>query len=261
MAPLMKLILFLDIRPGRACEAFDPSSPSCSTSVPEGNVTMRIAGNVGRRRGVGCCAGPSTVPRLGRSSHRTCQGEPAYRLTRGISTDTRYVTHRRLSQLDPAVIAATKDVEGIDRGDRLALLACWQLQGSPPCPPRTIAMLQEPCLPKPKLKIGSNQWRISWLTAGRGFLVFDLDDKLTRHHQRPSVHCIFCRTGCQRYPLGVSLAPWMERFQSLLAPRRTCTSLGDPTVDKVRRDTTWRVPSSKLGRLAPWQLPPFWAWA
>lgn len=115
-----------------------------------------------------------------------CQGEPACRLTRGISTDTRYVPHRRLSQLDPAVIDVTKDVEGIDGGDRLAKLACWQLQGSPLCPRGTIAMLQEPCLPKPKLKIGSNQWRISCLTVCRGFLVFDLDDKLTRHHQHPS---------------------------------------------------------------------------
>lgn len=64
-------------------------------------------------------------------------------------------------------------------------LARWQLQGSPLCLHTTIAVLQEPCLPKPKLKIGSNQWGISWLTVGRGFLVFDLDDKLPRHHQHP----------------------------------------------------------------------------
>lgn len=51
-------------------------------------------------------------------------------------------------------------------------------------------MLQEPCLPKPKLKIGSNQWRVSWLTVSRGFLVFDLDDKLTGHHQ-PSSCTVF----------------------------------------------------------------------
>lgn len=34
LAALRKLILFLDIRPGRACEAFDLSSPSCSTLAP-----------------------------------------------------------------------------------------------------------------------------------------------------------------------------------------------------------------------------------
>lgn len=106
------------------------------------------------------------------------------------------------------------------------MLACWQLQGSPLCLHTTITMLQEPCLPKPKLKIGSNQWRISWLTFGRGFLVFDLDDKLTRHHQQPSVHCIFCRTSCQRYRPAISNSPRTERFQSLLAPPRACTSPG-----------------------------------
>lgn len=99
-------------------------------------------------------------------------------------------------------------------------------------------MLQEPCLPEPKLRIGSNQWRISWLTVGRGFLVFDLDDKLTRHHQRPLCTVLSCRTSCQWYRLAVSISPRMERFQSLLAPPRARTSHGDPTADKARRDTT-----------------------
>lgn len=107
-------------------------------------------------------------------------------------------------------------------------------------------MLQEPCLSKPYLKIGSNQWRSGWLTVGRGFLVFDLDDKLTRHHQCPSPTAEQAVNGTG---LTSPITPRAERFQSLLALRRACTSLGNHTGDKVRRDTIWCVPSSKLGAI------------
>lgn len=52
----------------------------------------------------------------------------------------------------------------------------------------------------------------------------------------------------------------MERFQRP-SSRRASTSLGDPTADKVRRDTTWSVPSCKVGGISHGRLPLVWAWA